>query len=96
MTAIPERRRENLLRVELRPGCSYVFRIKLGDRPVHLSLDDGRVVTVGLEGELRIVHVQRDIGGWIWRYEDEAAPVEWSFFRLPVDRPSGDTEGEGR
>ena len=83
MTAIPERQRENLLRVELRPGCSYVFGIKRGDGPVHLSLDDGRVVTVGLEGEQRIVRVQRNLEGWIWRYEDEPVPVVWRFFRFP-------------
>ncbi len=90
---MPERRRENLHRVELGPG-SFVLRIKRGDGPVHLSLDDGRVVTVDEEGEHRIVRVQKKVGGWIWRYEDEAVPKEWRLFRLPLDRLSGGVEGE--
>ena len=96
MTAIPERRRENLLRVELLPGASYVLRIKRGAGPVHLSLDDGRVVTVDKEGQDQIVRVQKKLGGWVWQYEDEPVPVDWTFWKLPVDRSSGDTEGEGR
>ncbi len=92
---MPERRRENLHRVELGPG-SFVLRIKRGDGPVHLSLDDGRVVTVDEEGGHGIVRVQKKLGGWIWRYEDDPVPAEWRLFRLPADRLSGDTDGEGR
>ncbi len=83
MTAIPERQRENLLRVELLPGCFYVLMIKRGAGPVHLTLDDGRVVTVEGEGDHGIVRVQKRLGGWVWRYEDDPVPAEWRLFRLP-------------
>ena len=95
MTAIPERRRENLLRVELLPDRFYVFRIKRGNGPVHLSLDGGRFVTVHEEGVHRVVRVQEKVGGWIWRYEDESDRVEWSFIKLPGDPLYADPQGEG-
>ncbi len=93
---MPERRRENLHRVELGPG-SFVLRIKRGDGPVHLSLDDGRVVTVGLEGELRIVRVQRNLEGWILAVRRRTGPRGMEFLQIPgrIGCPEG-TAGEGR
>lgn len=89
MTAVPERRREKLLRVELQPGCFYVLRIRRGDGLVQLSLDDGRVVKVEKEGQDQVVRVQQEVGGWIWQYEDESDRVKWNFMKLPGDPPSG-------